>query len=135
MSVFDPIAPYAAVVKACAWLALASVLLFGGCSWGKAIQSRADQKQITEMDGWLSAQREQAAILSATLSAIDSDAAKAKLAAGEQAKQAAKAVDRARANAREYQKQIATIEAELERAQGDPECVKQLRMPVCAVLY
>lgn len=38
----DPFRPYLPL----AWLLLAVVLLFGGCSWGKSIQSVADAKAL-----------------------------------------------------------------------------------------
>lgn len=134
MSILDPLRPYAALLRVVGWLLLASVLLFGGCSWGRSIEKNNAAGTIAAKNAALvraSTALQQAAD---TLKAIDRATGEAEARAEEAARQADAAVDRAAKAEKTYQQRLAAEQAAIDRAKRDPDCRKLLETKSCAVL-
>ena len=134
MSILDPLRPYAALLRVVGWLLLASVLLFGGCSWGRSIEKNKAAGAIAAKNAALvraSTALQQAAD---TLKAIDRATGEAEARAKEAARQADAAVDRAAKAEKTYQQRLAAEQAAIDRAKRDPDCRKLLETKSCAVL-
>ena len=119
---FDPIKPYLTLIKVGLGLVIASVLIIGGCNYGKSLSASELAAKDTELGA-------AAAELSAAKTALESVNAEAKRRKDEAERQRKKA-ELAAQVAKEAQKQLdertAAFSKELERARR--------KSPTCAAL-
>lgn len=130
----DPLRPYLGLLRVGGWLLLASVLLFGGCSWGRSIEREAKTAEIAAKDRKIG---ELTALVNGAGSALDAvnrQAAQDEAAAEEKMREADFAKERALMDAEDLRRKLVKTEAELEDAMRDPGCRAELERPACAVL-
>lgn len=134
MSILDPLRPYAALLRVVGWLLLASVLLFGGCSWGRSIEKNKVAETIAAKNAALVRASNALQQAADTMKAIDKATDEAEAKAEEEARKADAAVDRAAKAERAYQERLAADSVAIDRAKRDPDCRKLLETESCAVL-
>lgn len=130
----DPIAPYAGLLKALAGLVTASVLLFGGCSWGKSIERENAANTLAKRDATITELRTLVNGAASALDDVNRQAAQEEADAAEKKREADFAKERAEIAAEDLRRKLVRSEKELAEAMRDPGCREQLEKPLCAVL-
>lgn len=130
----DPLRPYIGLAKVAGWLLLASVLLFGGCSWGRSIESAEQSDEIAARDATIRELRALVAGAASALDAVNRQAAEDLAASEEKQRQADFAKERALMAADDLRRELEQTEKDLADAMRDPGCRAELEKPTCAVL-
>jgi hypothetical protein len=130
----DPLRPYIGLAKVLGYLLIASVLLFGGCSWGRSIEREAQSALIAKKDAKLS---ELTTLVNGAASALDEvnrTAAQEQAASEEKQREADFAKERALMAAQDLRRKLKSTEQDLIDAMRDPGCRAELERTTCAVL-
>jgi hypothetical protein len=130
----DPLRPYIGLAKVIGWLLLASILLFGGCSWGRSIEREAKQVEIAAKDQKIGELTALVNGAGSALDAVNKQAAQDEAAAAEKMRQADFAKERALMDAEDLRRKLGRTEQDLIDAMRDPGCRAELERPACAVL-
>lgn len=113
---------------------IAIALLIAGFAGGCSVQAKRDKVKLEAADKALNIERQQTAILAATLAGIDEDTARQVEAAKAQQSAAASAGKAAIKAEVVYRDRLVYVDREIAAAMKSPTCKAQLEQPLCAAL-